>query len=119
MGISGLSALIHTGAWLGNEFDMEAIACGRGAVSDEDCVLEICGKWLAYHIALRGAEVRLSATPMDTASAPELLLRAPDSRAGWETVRRLCAALEQHEIKALHPRPLEVGPPGPDSWVIG
>ena len=41
MGFTGLPALIHTGAWLGNEFDMEAIACGRGVVSDEDCVLEI------------------------------------------------------------------------------
>ena len=118
MGFTGLSAMIHAGAWLGSEFDMEAIGCGRGAVSDEDCVLEICGKWLAYQIALRGVEVRLSAAPMDTAAAPEVLLRAPDSRAGWETIRRLCAALEEHEIRALHPRPLEVGPIGPDSFVI-
>ena len=119
MGFTGLGAMIQAGAALANEFDMEAIACGRGAVSDEDCVLEICGKWLAYHIALRGLEVRLSATPMDTAEAPLMLLRAPDSRGGWETIRRLCAALEQHEIKSVRERPLEVGPPGPDCFVIG
>ena len=51
MGFTGLPALIQAGAWLANEFEMEAIACGRGAVSDEDCVLEICGRFLAYHIA--------------------------------------------------------------------
>jgi hypothetical protein len=118
-GKTGISALIQIGAELEHDAGMEAIACGRGAVSDEDCVLEICGKFLAYRIALRGVEVRLSAQPMDTAAAPEMLLRAPDSRAGWETVRRLCAALEGHEIKALHTRPLEVGPPGPDCFVIG
>src|SRR6476620_4563484 len=43
---SGLPALIYSGAWLGNEFDMEAIACGRGALRDADCVLEICGQFL-------------------------------------------------------------------------
>ena len=118
MGFTGLGAIIEAGAWLGNEFGMEAIACGRGAVADEDCVLEICGRFFAYHIALRGVEVRLSAMPMDTAPALEMLLRAPDSRAGWETIRRLCAALEEHEIKSLE-RPIEVGPPGPDSFVIG
>ena len=56
---------------------------------------------------------------MDTAAAPEMLLRAPDSRGGWETIRRLCVALEQHEIKSVRERPLEIDPPGPDSFVIG
>lgn len=63
---SGLSALIRLGASLENDWGMETIACGRGALADEDCVLEICGRWLAFRIALHGprcARPRASWTP--------------------------------------------------------
>jgi hypothetical protein len=114
---SGLPAMIHAGAWLANEFDMEAISCGRGAVSDADWVLEICGRFLFFTISLHGAEIRVAAQPMDTGDAPDLLLRSRDNAAGWQTVRGVTAALERHEIKSLE-RPIEAGT-GEFGWVIG
>ena len=117
MGGSGLSAMIQTGAWLGNEFDMEAIACGRGATSDEDCVLQICGRFLFFTITLRAGGVTVAAQPMDSGAAPDLLLRAADNPAGWQTVRGLIAALERHGVKSLE-RPIEAGT-GEFGWVIG
>jgi hypothetical protein len=89
---SGLSALIRLGASLENDWGMEAIACGRGALADEDCVLEICGRWLAFRIALHGPEVRTAACLMDAADPPETLLRSPDTEAGWDTAQRLIAS---------------------------
>ena len=97
---------------------METLSIGRAAVRDEDCVLEVAGRW---RLALRGPEVRLAAGLMDTAAAPETLLRSPDVAAGWQTVRRLIAALERNAIKSLQ-RPIEVGGPsvdGDNCWVIG
>ena len=79
---------------------METLSIGRAAVGDEDCVLEVASRWLCYRLALRGPEVRLAAGLMDTAAAPETLLRSPDVAAGWQTVRRLIAALERNEVKA-------------------
>ena len=120
MGSSGLSAMIQLGASLENELGMEAITCGRGASAGEDCVLEICGEWLAFRVALHGAEIRLAAALMDGDGTYEMLLRSHDDSAGWDTVKRLVSALEVNQIKALWPRPIEVGRVGDaDAWVIG
>jgi hypothetical protein len=119
---SGLNAMINLGAWLGNEFGMEAISCGRGATAHEDCVLETCGKWLLFRIALRSNEVYLAASTLDDTAPAQTLLRATDTAVGWDTVRRLIAAMETHEVRDLK-RPIEVGDPvvnDPNNcWVIG
>jgi hypothetical protein len=118
MGGSGLPALIYAGAWLGNEFGMEAIACGRGALSNADCVLEICGKFLFFTITLRAGDVTVAAQPMDAGDPPDLLLRIGDNENGWDTIRRLVASLERNQVKSLQ-RPIESGEAGdPDAWRI-
>ena len=80
--------------------------------------MKVCGKWLAFRIALRGGWVWLSACPMDSASEPELLLNVGDGEAGWKTVCRLVLALERSGISSLE-RPIELGGgSAPDGWVI-
>jgi hypothetical protein len=116
---SGVSAIVHTAVWFETDLGLEVLSIGRSTEADENCALETCGKWLAYHIALRGPEVRLAATLMDAVSAPETLLRTSDDETGWQTVKRLVTALEHNGIKTLA-RPIEIGEPGnADSWVIG
>jgi len=117
---TGVAAMVRCALYL-EECGALALNIGHNAFApEESCRLEAAGAHLLYCIVLDGAGgLSLSVVPLDSPAPPDLLLRAPDSRAGWETIRRLCAALEEHEIKALHPRPLEVGPPGPDSWVLG
>ena len=116
---SGLPAMIHAGAWLANEFgSIEVIAIGSPPTAPAgDCTMEVCGQFLFYTVALYGPEIRLSAQPMDTGDAPDLLLRSRDNAAGWQTVRGVIAALERHEIKSLE-RPIEAGT-GEFGWVIG
>ena len=115
---TGLSAMVHAAAAFENDLAMETLSIGRAAVDDADSVLEIAGRWLCYRVALCGPEVRLAATVMDAAPAPETLLRSPDTESGWDTTRRLIASLERNQIKSLA-RPIEVGSPGdPDAWVI-
>ena len=120
MGGSGLSAMIHAGAALANEFDsIEVIAIGRSATAPvDDYTMEVCGRVLFYTVALYGPEVRLSATLMDAAPAPDLLLRTGDNENGWQTVRGVIAALERHEIRSLA-RPIEAGGTGEFGWIIG
>ena len=103
-----------------NDLGMETLSIGRGALSGEDSVLEIAGRWLCYRVALRGAEARLAACLMDAAAAPETLLRAPDTAAGWKTVHDVVRALEVHKIKSLE-RPIEAwdGFDGANCFVIG
>jgi hypothetical protein len=95
------------------ELSMEVLGIGRSS-SDAagTCVFEAAGKWLMYRVALHDdGRARLSAIPMDSGDEPDLLLRVADSTDGWETLRRLISALEQHEIKSLC-RPIEAGEPG-------
>jgi hypothetical protein len=93
---------------------------GRNAITpEESCRLEAAGAHLLYSIVLDGAGgLSLSVVPLDNPPLPDLLLRAVDDAAGWDTLRRLCGGLEQHGIKSLE-RPIEVGLGGPDSFVIG
>ena len=44
--------------------------------------MQVCGRLLFYTFALYGAEIRLSAQPMDTGDAPDLLLRSRDNPGG-------------------------------------
>ena len=118
MGNSGLSAMISAGAWLEHALGMETLSIGRAAVDDEDCVLEIAGRWLCYRVALHGPEVRTAASLMDGIAPPETLLRSPDTEGGWDTTRRLIASLECNQVKSLA-RPIEVGQVGdPNAWII-
>ena len=116
---SGLSAMINAGAALENEFDsIELIEIGRPATAPEqDFTMQACGRFLSYTIALFGPQIHLSAQPMDTGAAPDLLLRTGDNENGWQTVRGVIAALERHEIRSLA-RPIEAGT-GEFGWVIG
>jgi hypothetical protein len=119
MGGSGLSALIHLGAELENDFSdgLETISIGASADPDESAAMEICGKHLEYRIALRNdGGVWLSASLMDAPPAPDLLLRDRDSETGWRTVRGVVSALERHAVKSLE-RPIEAGE-GEFGWVI-
>jgi hypothetical protein len=116
---TGIRAMIDIAVWLEDQFGMETIALGRSATDSADSALEIGGAWLLFRIALHGDEIRTAAAPMDTAAAPETLLRSPDDQNGWQVMRRLIGALERNGIKSLA-RPIAVGEPGdPDCWVIG
>ena len=100
MSPDGVGGMIQLGAWLENEHAMVVLTIGRSAVEAEDCVMEVCGQWLAFRVALVRDEVRLAAALMDTAGAPQTLLRARDDTQGWDLVRRLIAALEAGAIAA-------------------
>jgi hypothetical protein len=122
MGGSGLSALIRIGAELENEFDsIEVIALGRSATAPvDDFTMEVCGQYLFYTVALAGPQIRLSAQPMDTGAAPDLLLRTGDNENGWATTRGVIAALERYQIRSLE-RPIEAAGEDRDDangWVI-
>jgi hypothetical protein len=62
--------MVHVAAWADNEFEMEVLSIGRSVDAKEDCVMELCGRWLAYRIALRGGWVWLSASLMDAICEP-------------------------------------------------
>jgi hypothetical protein len=119
---AGLSALIRIGAELEHEFaSIEVIEIGRPATGPEqDFTMQVCGRWLFYTVALYGPQIRLSAQPMDTGAAPDLLLRDRDNENGWQTARGVIAALERYEIKSLE-RPIEAAGDDRDDangWVI-
>ena len=116
---TGLSALINCGAWLSNHLDLEVMGCGQsGADRPEAIRLELAGKFLAYHLTLDQGCVSLSAQLMDQGDQPELLLKVGDTLPEWRTVCKLISALERNQIKALSPKPLEIGNGGPNSFVI-
>ena len=81
---AGLSALIRIGAELEHEFaSIEVIEIGRPATGPEqDFTMQVCGRWLFYTVALYGPQIRLSAQPMDTGAAPDLLLRDKAMKTG-------------------------------------
>jgi hypothetical protein len=117
---TGIRAMIDLAVALEDRFGMETLALGRSATDDADSALEIAGTWLLFRVALHGPEVRLAAVLMDSAAAPETLLRSPDTAAGWQTVHDVVRALEVHKIKSLE-RPIEAwdGFDGAAGWVIG
>ena len=117
---TGVAAMVSMGVWAESALQMEVLSIGRPATNMvEDCVMELVSKCLSYRVALRGTWIWLSVSAMDCADEPELLLRAADSKEGWDWVRRLVLALERDEIKSLQPRPLELrGGSGPNGFVI-
>jgi hypothetical protein len=112
---TGLSALINCGAWLSHHLDLEVMGCSQ---SGEAIRLELTGRFLAYDITLDQGLVSLSAQLMDQGDAPELLLKVGDTLPEWQTVCKLITALERNQIKALSPKPLEIGE-GCNGFVIG
>ena len=105
MGATGLSALIRTGAVLKNDLGLETLSIGCPENAPGDCAMETAGRFLLYTIGIHNEEIRVGASLMDSPAATQTLLRCPDSEAGWQLITRFVGALEQHEIKALHPRP--------------
>jgi hypothetical protein len=113
--------MVRAGVWCENTLGMQVLSIGRSAddhINREDCVMEICGRWLARRIALRGGWIWLSACLMDSGNQPEPLVNFGDGEAGWTTICQLIAALERSGIRSLQPRPLEIGPIGPHGFVI-
>jgi hypothetical protein len=120
MGNSGVPALVQCAAYLAHEFGVETLSMGREGLDRKDsCTAEMYGRHLLYVIKLDGGFVFLSACPMDRGDVPEQLLSVGDGPRGWDTLTKLAARLERHRIKALQPRPLEIGPSGPLGFVIG
>jgi hypothetical protein len=79
--------------------------------------LEISGPNLHYTVLLKGGDISVSATPMDSGDPPDRLLTIADTEGGWRTVYGLIRALERAGIRSLN-RPIQAGL-GPDGWVIG
>jgi hypothetical protein len=122
-GHTGVAAMVRCALHL-EEHGAMALSIGRNAIApEENCRLEAAGAHLLYCIVLDGAgSLSLSVAPLDSPAPPDLLLRTVDDAPGWDTLRRLCAALERHGVKSVsvQERRLEVGEPGdPDSFVIG
>lgn len=118
MSNSEVGGMVRAGAWCENTLGTEVLSIGRSADNSiEDCVMAICGRWLAYRIALRGGWIWLFASLMDSADKPELLLNVGDGETGWKTICQLIAALERNQVKSLE-RPIEAGE-GRDEFVIG
>jgi hypothetical protein len=117
--LDGIAGMVKAGAWLSNLLDLEVLGCGRaGDAPAQSCKLELSGQFLAYDITLDGGWIFLSVAVMDRGDPPESLLSLADNAENWRTICQLVAALERSAIRELQPRPLEIGPPGPNCWVI-
>jgi hypothetical protein len=122
-GKTGLSAAINMAAFCENELGMIVLGVGSlpepGANPTLDCAVELAGAHLVYSISLKRTGVYLAAAPLDGDGALETIVRFSDTANDWATLQRLVGALERNAIRALHPRPLEVGyGPGFDNWII-
>jgi hypothetical protein len=60
-------------AWCEVQLGHETLSVGKSANSAEDCTLELCGRWLAYRIALSR-----SVGLMDSGDEPEMYLGVGD-----------------------------------------
>jgi hypothetical protein len=116
-GHTGVAAMLNLALHLEEQHGAETLNIGPSAAVIDDCVLESASRWLSYQVTLVGDEVRLSVSLMDSTDQPQTLLRTRDDPAGWDLVKRLADALERAETKNLT-RPIEVGPIGPDGFVI-
>jgi aryl-alcohol dehydrogenase-like predicted oxidoreductase len=79
---------------------------------------KVIGEWLRERGTRRQIILSTKATDRRLESMEVPRPSKTEIRDRFQRVRRLCAAMERHQIKSLE-RPIEVGPPGPDSWVIG
>ena len=90
----GVGGLVQLGAWCKVSRGMEVLAMGRGALSEEDCIMDVCWTLARLQNLAPARSIWLAASPMDSCAAPDLLLRHRDDQAGWQTLRRLLCALE-------------------------
>jgi hypothetical protein len=78
-------------AWCEVQLGHETLSVGKSANSAEDCTLELCGRWLAYRIALSR-----SVGLMDSGDEPEMYLGVGDgSPIMRDTVRTPPASLRE------------------------
>ena len=111
--------MVRAAVWLDDTAGMEILAIGRDGLAPKDsCVLEICGRHLAYSILIDGGFIFVSAQPMDGGDAPDALFSIGDCEDGWRTTCRFVRTLERSGIASLKQRPLGIGEGGRDSWVI-
>ncbi len=108
MSMNGIGGMVRAGAWMDVQLGMEVLSIGRSAEEKADCVLEVCGKWLSFRIALQGGWIWLFAQPLDVCQDWDLLVNVGDGEDGWKTICSLLRALVRHEIKSLQ-RPIEAG----------
>ena len=95
--MNGVAAMVRAAVWCEDQLGLEVQSMGREANSQEDCVLELCGKWLAYRFALRGGWVWLYAASLNAAQAPDLLLNAGDGPRGWKQLCVIVRTLEREQ----------------------
>lgn len=111
--------MIRAALWFDETLGMEILFIGRDGLERIDCRLEVSGRHLSYAIVIDGGYIFVRAQPMDSIEPLELLFSIGDCRDGWRTVARFVAALERSGITSLKERPIELGEPGPGSFVIG
>jgi hypothetical protein len=115
----GLGGMIQFGARAEHVLGMEVLSIGRSADSKDDCLMELSGRYLFLHVALRGGWIWVSACGMDEGDQPEFLFNVGDGPAGWTTVSKFVQALERSGLKSLQERPIQLGEPGsPDCFAI-
>jgi hypothetical protein len=118
--------MIRCGAALELEPDvsLETLSIGQpGNSLAEGYEMETAGTFLLYTVALRGAEVHVSASLLDSTAAPEHLLRAEDNETGWRTAFHLICSMEKYRVQSLA-RPIVVGNPAlgdppEECWIVG
>ena len=110
MGMSGISALIHTAARLELDFGLETLAITCPENAPGDCTLEIAGRFLLYSIGIYNEGIHVAASLLDATASPEHLLHCPDNEQGWELGTRFITSLEKYEVRSLV-RPILVGDP--------
>jgi hypothetical protein len=114
----GVAGMVRSGLWIERNATIEVLSIGRPALSRDDCVMELAGRQLLLHIALRGTWIWLSVASLDSGESPELLCNFGDGPRGWSNLRRLVLALERSGLRSLQPRPVRIGDTGPDAYVI-
>ena len=116
---SGVGGMVRAGAYMDVQLEMEVLSIGRSAQESfyEDCVMEVCGRFLTFRISLRGGWIWCCAKSLDVIQEWDFLVNVGDCSNGWSTICQLVRALVRHEIKNLD-RPIEAGT-GPHGFVIG
>lgn len=105
--------MIRCGAGLELEpgVELETLSIGHPENSLADGYeMETAGAFLSYTIAIRGTEVHVFAALIDSISAPEFLLRIPDSEDGWRVAFAFISSLERYQVQDLT-KPIQVGDP--------
>lgn len=105
---------------LQDNFDLEVDFLGRRGLDRENSfTLEMSGRHLAYHIQHDNGFVFVMLREMDSVGEWKCVLSVADTPKSWETIYKLIADLETHEVKSLE-KPIQIGNSfdGPDCTVI-